>query len=265
VDGAVTDHTDFVARGGPAGGFSVTQASARLSLPLAPIDQRWFPAVSFRYRHLALDRDPGTPIPETLKSLSVSLSASGVLSPDWSFFGSVSPGLADAGGGFTSRGLGIGVIAIATRRFADDFSGGLGVVYDSLARGTGRIFPVATLDWRPAPGWRAFLGFPRTGVAWQVSEALRAEFVGEADFGSFHVASDPAPGGGNRPPLDRTRLEYQAVRVGPALTWQAAPAFRARLAAGVVPVLDVEYRKRNYELKSDTTAAFASLEFTWRL
>lgn len=264
LETGLTGHTAFEARGATAGGISVHQYAARLSVPLAPLAGHWRPTASLRYRHHELDRDPGTPLPEKLQSLSLGFGLAGPLAPDWSLFASVSPGIGSAGGGFTSRGFGLGVLAVATRRFDAGLSGGLGLRYDSLARGTTRILPVATLDWTPAPGWRAFIGFPRTGVSWRGHDTLTAEFVAEMDFGTFYVTDDPLPPGANRPPLDRTRLEYQAVRVGPALAWRAADGCQVRLAAGFVPVLNAEYEQRNYKLKSDATAAFASLELEWR-
>ncbi len=264
VEGGLTGNTAFEARGAPAGGIAVQQYGARLSVPLAPLAGQWRPTVSLRYRHHQLDRDPGTPLPEEFQSLNLSLGVFGPLSPDWSLFASVSPGYGNAGGGFTSRGLGVGVLAVATRKFNADFSGGFGLRYDSLARGSTRILPVATFDWTPAPGWRAFVGFPRTGASWRASELLTLEFVAEMDFGTYYVTDDPLPLGAGKPPLNRTRLEYQAVRVGPALAWRAADGFQVRLAAGVVPVLNAEYEQRNYKLKSDDTAAFGSLELEWR-
>lgn len=264
IDTAFTGQTDFEARGTSAGGVSIHQYGARLSVPLRPVGQQWFPSVGLRYRHHQLDRDAGTPLPENLQALSLALNTYGALTPDWSLFASVSPGYANAGSGFTSRGFGVGVLALASRKFASDFSGGIGVRYDSLARGSTRILPIATLDWTPAPAWRAFIGFPRVGVSWRGSDALSAEFVADMDFGSFYVTDDPAPAGRNKPALNRTRLEYQAVRVGPAVTWRASPGFSTRLAAGFVPVLNAEYEQRNYKLKSDRAAGFASLELDWK-
>jgi hypothetical protein len=187
LDGAFTARTDFEARGAPAGDIAIAQAGLALSVPLRPIDGKWFPSVGLNYKAYELDRAPGTPLPERLHSLGASFSVFGAINPDWKVIASVSPRLANAGSGFSSRGLGVGVVAVATRKFSADFSGGFGVVYDSLARGTGRLLPVATFDWAPAPGWRVFLGFPRTGAAWQAAPDLLAEFVAEADFGSFPV------------------------------------------------------------------------------
>ncbi|MDP3070633.1 MAG: DUF6268 family outer membrane beta-barrel protein [Opitutaceae bacterium] len=264
VDGAFTGRTDFEARGQGAGDVAVMQTGVKLSVPLPPLGSQWFSSIGLEYRDYELDRSPGTPVPETLRSLGASLSVFGALTPDWKFIGRVSPSLANAGGGFTSRGLGVGVLALATRRFSPEFGGGFGVVYDSLARGTGRLLPIATFDWAPAPAWRLFLGFPRTGASWQAAPSLLAEFVAEADFGSFYVTDDPAPRAAGRPALDRTRLEYRAVRVGPALTWNYNPAAHVRLAAGVLPVLEVDYHRRGYKLKSDGAPAYASLELEWK-
>jgi hypothetical protein len=264
VDTALTGSTALSARGAAAGGIGVSQAGFKLSVPLPPIAPGWFPSVGLDYQHVSLDRDPGTPLPGRLQSLGTSVSVFGRLPADWSLLAGISPKLANAGSGLSGDGLGFGVIALATRKLAPDFSGGLGVVYDSLARGTGRILPIATFDWAPAPTWRVFLGFPRTGTSWQVAPTLLAEFVAEADFGSYYVKDDPSPGGLNRPALDRTRLEYQAVRFGPAITWSFAPDARLRVAAGAVPVLNADYHRRQYKLKADDTVGFASVELGWR-
>lgn len=237
VDTALTGQTGFTAGDAAAGGASVTQFSARLSVPLPPVGGQWYPSLSLRYRQRTLDRDAGTPLPERLQALSAGLGFFGRLNPDWSVFAIVSPGVANSGGGFGSQGLSAGVIALASRRFGTDSSAGFGFVFDSLARGSGRLFPVATIDWSPSPGWKAFLGYPRSGVSWQASATLKAEFVAEADFGSYYVKEDPLPRRPGRTPLDRTRLEYRAARVGPAVTWQPDPALSMRLGAGFVPML----------------------------
>lgn len=264
VDGAFTSRTDFEARGAAAGDVAVTQAGVALTVPLPPLDGKWFPSVGLSYKAYDLDRAPGTPLPDRLHSLGLSLAVFSALNPDWKFIGSVSPSLANAGGGFTSRGFGVGVLALATRRFSGEFGAGFGVVYDSLARGTGRLLPIATFDWSPAPAWKIFLGFPRTGASWQAAPSLLAEFVAEADFGSFYVTDDPAPRAAGRPALNRTRLEYRAVRVGPALTWTYDPASHVRLAAGALPLLEADYHRRGYKVKSDGVSAFASLELGWK-
>ncbi len=264
VDAAFTGRVDFTAAGVAAGDMAVTQTGAKLSLPLPPLGGGWFPLLSLRYRHHDLDTAAGTPLPQHFQGLSAGLGVFGNLSPDWSLFASVSPGVANAGSGFTSKGMSVGVIAVASRKFGNDFSAGFGFVFDSLARGTGRLMPVATFDWSPEPGWKVWVGYPRTGVSWQANDALKAEFVAEADFGSFYVTEDPRTPRPGQVRLDRTRLEYRAVRVGPAITWKPDPLVSLRLAAGVVPMVRAEYEARNYELRSENATGFASFELDWR-
>jgi len=263
LESGFTGQTDLEARGAAAGGISIFQTSARINVPLPPLSAQWFPGVSLRYRHHRLDREAGTPLPGDLQSLSLGLNAYGVLSPDWTFIGTVSPGVAGAGG-LGSRGFGVGVMGIALRKFGPDLSAGFGLRYDSLARGSTRILPIATFDWAPAPGWKAFLGFPRTGASWRIDNSWSAEFTAEMDFGSFQMNDDPLPAGRNKPPLNRTRLEYKAVRVGPALKWEASPDLSARLGAGIVPFLEAEYEQRGYKLKSGGATGFASIELDWK-
>ncbi len=264
LDAAFTGRVEFSADGRPAGDMAVTQTAAKLSVPLPPLGGGWFPLLSLRYRHHDLDTAAGTPLPQHFQGLSAGLGVFGNLSPDWSLFASVSPGVANAGSGFTSKGLSMGVIAIASRKFGQDFSAGAGFAFDSLARGSGRLIPVATFDWSPGPGWKVWVGYPRTGVSWEASDALKAEFVAEGDFGSFYVTEDPRTPRPGQVRLDRTRLEYRAVRMGPAITWKPDPLVSVRLGAGVVPMVRADYEARNYELRSDKAAGFASLELDWR-
>lgn len=263
LESGFTGETDLEAGGASAGGISVFQTSAKLNVPLPPLSASWFPGVSLSYRHHRLDRKTGTPLPGDLQSLNLGLNAYGVLSPDWTFIGSVSPGIASSDG-LGSKGFGLGLLALAMRKFDSDLSAGFGLRYDSRARGFTRILPIATFDWAPAPGWKAFLGFPRTGASWRIGNSWTAELTAEMDFGSFQVNDDPLPAGRNKPALNRTRLEYKAVRVGPALRWEASPGLSARLGAGLVPFLEAEYEQRGYRLKSDGAAGFASLELEWK-
>ena len=263
-DTAYTGDTSVQARDASAGSFSVAQFGTEIAVPLPPVGGKFFPILSLRYRHYALDRDPITPLPDRLKSLSGAFTVFSKLDADWSLLASVSPGVHNADSGFSAKGFGVGVIAIASRKFTPNFGAGFGFVYNSLSEGTGRIMPVATFNWTPAPAWRVSLGFPRTGVIYTFSPALDFEFTAEADFASFYVTADPLPGGRNQPALNRTRLEYKSLRVGPAIAWRASPTFSARASIGAVPMLISDYRQRNYRVISEGTAPYASGALEWK-
>ncbi len=264
VDTAYTGDTPFTARGTSAGSFSVAQSGTEIAVPLPPLGSDLFPIVSLKYRHYSLDRDATAPLPDDLQSLSAAFTVFTKLDADWSLLASVSPGFHDAGSTFSAKGFGLGVLAIASRKFTPEFGAGFGFVYDSLSKGTGRILPVATFNWTPAPAWRVTLGFPRTGVIYTFSPELDFEFTAEADFGSFYVHDDPLPGGLNKPALNRTRLEYQALRVGPAVTWRASSALSARASVGAVPLLRADYHQRNYRATADRTALYTSAALEWK-
>jgi hypothetical protein len=265
LDAAATGHTPFKARGVSAGGISVTQAAAGITVPLPPLGEGTFPSVGLDYRDYSLDRDARTPLPSRLKSLEAQFTVVRILNASWTLIGSTNVGVHEAGSTFSSRGFGIGALAIANRKISPTLDAGFGLVYDSLANGSGRLLPVATFAWRAAPDWRLFLGFPRTGAAWRVSPSLSLEFVAEADFGSFHVQDDPLPAAAGRPALDHTRLEYQALRVGTAAVWQLAPHRSLRATVGAVPLLNADYHRRHYKLSSDRVAPFASLALEQKL
>lgn len=263
-DTAYTGDTPFAARGTSVGSFSVAQFGTEIAVPLPPVGGNLFPLLSLRYRHYSLDRDAVTPLPDRLQSLGAAFTVFSKLDANWSLLASVSPGVHNAGSGLSSQGFGVGVLAIASRKFTPDFGAGFGFVYDSLSKGTGRIIPVATFNWTPAPAWRVTLGFPRTGVIYTFTPELDFEFTAEADFGSFYVTDDPLPGGRNQPALNRTRLEYQSVRVGPAIAWRASPAFSARASLGAVPILNADYHQRSYRVKSERAAPYASAALEWK-
>lgn len=263
-DSAYTGATPLEARGASAGSFSVAQFGTEIAVPLPPIGSDFFPIVSLDYRHYSLDRAAGTPLPERLQALSAAFTVFSKLDADWSLLASVSPGFHSAGSTFSSKGFGVGVLAIAGRKFTPEFGAGFGFVYDSLSKGTGRIIPVATFNWTPAPAWRVTLGFPRTGVIYTVSPTLDVEFTAEADFGSFYVTDDPLPAGLNKPALNRTRLEYQSLRVGPALAWRALPTLSARVSVGAVPLLRADYHQRNYRASAERAAPYASAGLEWK-
>ncbi len=263
-DTAYTGDTPFTARGASAGSFSVAQFGTEVAVPLPPLAGDIFPIVSLEYRHYSLDRDAATPLPDRLQSLSGALTVFTKLDADWSLLASLSPGFHNAGSAFSSKGFGVGVLALASRKFTPEFGAGFGFVYDSLSKGTGRIIPVATFNWTPAPAWRVTLGFPRTGVIYTFSPELDFEFTAEADFGSFYVTDDPLSGGRNKPALNRTRLEYQSLRVGPAVAWRVSPTFSARASLGAVPLLRADYHQRNYRATADRTAPYASASLEWK-
>lgn len=265
LDAAATGHTPFKARGLSAGGISVTQAAVGITVPLPPLGEGTYPSVGLDYREYSLDRDANTPLPDRLKSLKAQFTVVRVLNPDWTLIASTGMGVHEAGSTFSSRGLGVGALAIANRKISPTFDAGFGAVYDSLANGTGRMLPVATFEWRAAPEWRVFLGFPRTGAAWQVNPGVSLELVAEADFGSFHVQDDPLPAGTGKPALNRTRLEYQALRVGLAGAWQLTPHRSLRVTAGAVPLLNADYHRRHYKLSSERAAPFVSFALEQKL
>ena len=254
LDAATTGHVSLI-----AGGFSVVQTSANLSLPLPPIGVGTYLSAGLNYHYHALTLDSSTPLPAQLQSLKASLTVVRIIDPAWTFIGSVSPGLHDAGTRFTSRGFGVGTLAVANRKFSNDFSAGFGAVYNSLSRDHGRVLPVASFEWQASPEWKIFLGFPRTGASWQMTDNLAVEFIAEADFGTYYVTTDPQPSLAKKPALNRTRLDYQAFRLGAAAAWRFSPHTSLRATLGAVPMLKADYHQRNYELKSERAAPFFSL------
>jgi hypothetical protein len=258
VDGAVAGDTGFKVGSTRVGGASVDNFRASLSAPLPPLSPTVFETIGLTYADYSFGRDAGTPLPNNLHGLSADLGAVDRLDDDWTLIARVSPGLYNAGSGFSSKGFGVGVFAIAEYRFNANLRGGLGLGYNSLGHGISKVLPVASLDWRPAERWDVSVGFPRTGITYQVNPRWNIGGVAEFDGGAFYNKTDPAPQLTGKPSLADTRLDYLSVRLGGVVSYDIAPGFSVRLGVGAVVLRQADYYQRNYELKSKGAAAYVS-------
>ena len=258
VEGAIAGSTSFKAGSTPAGAASVDNARVSLSAPLPPLSTSVFDTVGITYTEYAFSRNAGTPLPAYLHGLSADIGAIDRIAQDWTLIARVSPGLYNAGSGFSTRGFGIGAFAIAQYQFDPNLTGGFGVGYNSLGHGINRLLPVASIDWKPADGWEVSVGFPRTGVTYTLTPQWKAGAVAEFDGGSYFIKDDPAPRLGSKPSLADTRLDYRSIRTGALVSYEVQTGFSVRLGFGAVVDREANYADRGYKLKSNGTAAYLS-------
>lgn len=258
IDGAVAGSTGFKVGSTRVGGTSADSARVSLSAPLPPISSTIFTTVGLTYTDYSFNRDNGTPLPSNLHGLSLDFGAVDRLDDRWTLIARVDPGLYNAGSGFTSRGFGVGVFAIADYRFSSTLNGGIGLGYNSLGHGISRVLPVASVDWKPADGWDVSVGFPRTGVTYSLAPQWTVGGVAEFDGGAFYIKNDPAPQLKGKPALNDTRLDYLSVRVGGVVSYEIARGFSLRLGVGAVVLRQADYFNRSYKLKSNGSAGYVS-------
>jgi hypothetical protein len=254
---AASGRTDLKSGGTDFGSIRVRDYSLSVGQSITPEFN-----VGLGYELHTLDLGAGaatTPLPTRLKSLTASFSYSQKLSEKWTGVLFASPVCHVAGGSFSGQGFGVTTGVLATCKSSETYSWAIGVAYDSLARGEFRVLPVGGLEWKFAPGWSLALGFPRTAISYQVSDALQISLCAEGNFGSYYVQDDPTPGAPGKPSLARTRLEYSEARTGLAASYKLSPS--SALVATIGEAFDrrFDYHVRHFKLKSRDTAAYASL------
>lgn len=191
------------------------------------------------------------PLPDDFQDLGVELSWQHRLSPDWTLMVQARPGWRTAGTTSLARdGFGTTAAALAMWRVGERLQFAFGAAGDSLASGAQRLLPVAGLDWSFAEHWRLSLGIPRTGVFWQISEALELGLAAEGGWTTYHVRQRNAPTDAYNRPLTGTKLEHLEGRAGIQANWNITPALRLNLAVGVVGARRFEYPDRHLVLKS---------------
>jgi hypothetical protein len=262
VDGTVAGSTGFKVGSTRVGGTTADSARVSLTSPLPPFSPSAFATVGLTYTDYSFNPNPGTPLPENLHGLSADLGVVDRLDERWTLIGRVSPGFYNSGSGFSGHGFGVGVFAIADYQFSSTLRGGIG--YNSLGRGISRVLPIASLDWKPADRWDVSVGFPRTGVTYQLTPEWSIGGVAEFDGGAFYVNHDPAPQLLGKPALNNTRLDYLSVRLGAVTSYDLSRGFSIRLGLGAVVLRQADYYQRNYKLKSTGAAGYGSAAVRYR-
>lgn len=265
IDSAYAGKTDLEARGAAVGEVSVSRFTADLDLPLAPLSESTTLSAGFGYSAFYLNTSGAVALPEQLESIRASLTARHRLDDRWTLLASVSPGLHNAGGKFSSDGFGVGVFALASYRFSDTFSAGAGFTYNSLSESL-PVIPVVGVRWDFAPDWRFTLAFPSTRVSWSASERLSLWLSLDLDTGGFYVKNDPQPssiGVNGRPSLDGSVVDFTSISTALGARYQLTDALGLETSLGYNFSRTADYDERNYEIESDGGAPIARLSLTY--
>jgi len=204
------------------------------------------------------------PLPDKLQDVGVDLTWQHRFNPEWALTIQARPGWRTAGTtALVSDGFGVTGAALAMWRVSDRLQFAFGAAGDTLASGSQRLLPVAGLDWSFAEHWRLSLGLPRTGVFWQVSQALELGLAAEGGWNTYYVRQRGAATYPYGRPLTETKLEHIEGRAGLQANWSLTQAVQLNFSLGVVGVRRFEYSDRDFVLKSGgTPAVYGSLGVT---
>lgn len=204
------------------------------------------------------------PLPDKLQDVGVELAWRRQLSPKWMLLLQARTGWRTAGTTtLASDGFGTTGAALALWRVSERLQLAFGAAGDTLASGSQQLMPVAGLDWSFAEHWRLSLGLPRTGLFWQVCEALELGLAAEGGWNTYYVRQRDAATYPYGRPLTETKLEHIEGRVGFQANWNLTKAVQLNAALGVVGIRRFEYPDRNLVLKSGgTPGGYGSLGVT---
>jgi hypothetical protein len=184
------------------------------------------------------------PLPDRLEGVSFNVGAFKDLTkefgPGWSVMGMLRPGFFADSTHFSGKSFNLSAMLSVGRKVSPDFSWNLGV--GASLRSQNKVLPVSGVRWNFAPDWTLAVGFPRTGVTYKVSEALRLNAGLMFQGGSYYVATARGPGLGN------TYLEYREFRVGSGIDWKIEKNLSVSLDAGAAVSRKFNYYDRSYQL-----------------
>ena len=201
-----------------------------------------------------LAADAAVPLPDQLSVFSLNLGLIRPLNSEWTAALFARPGFYSDFEDVGSRSLNAPVLVTATYTPRREIVWTFAFRLDPFAKNT--VLPVLGVRWQFAPGWNFELGFPHTGLTWQVSGDLALRIDLSFQGGSYRVMHAPAA----VPALGGTLLDYREIRAGAGFDFQLANATTLSLEAGFVTDRRFDYHERNYRLKGDP-AGYLKLSF----
>ncbi len=205
------------------------------------------------------------PLPEKLSTLTAGVTAQWQAAPAWQVTGiaaTVWSSGANRRGFGTSLGSasrGFVVVGMVAHPFSETFSASAGAAYNSKGEGVLKFGPVLSLEWKFAESWTASLGYPTTGISYQLSEQWKFGLEIEGLGGTYYVDQDPLPNQAGQPSLARTQLQFYDVRAGLSATYALKPGTILRLTFGEVLGQEFNYPQRQLKLKSDSHAVYGAV------
>lgn len=206
----------------------------------------------FNYNRLDFGQPAGSPLPDSLQTLSTSLGIDYKIDSEWGVFGAVSPriGLVDNWNNVESDNFDMSGAFGATYDPAKDLSIRFGL---AINPGTSSIpvLPLVGVRWKFEDDWTLNFGFPRTAIDYQLLPNLRLTPI-EVGFegGSFHTGKTYGDSVG-MPQLNNQKLDYTEVRVGIGASYTIVQNVDLGLSSGVVAYRQFDFKNADVSPKVD--------------
>lgn len=209
-----------------------------------PAPETWMFSSALSWERDEFDLTGAVPLPEELEQIGISFMAMKDLSkeigPGWSAMAILSPSFSSDSGKISGDSFSLLGMAMIGKEVSSTLSWNVGVV--GMTRGDMKVFPMLGFRWSFAPDWDLEVGFPNTGVSYQLSETLTLNAGARFQGGTYHISKAPAAGLGN------TYLDYQEIRLGLSAEYQISKNLSVVLDGGMTADRSFDYYDRNLKL-----------------
>lgn len=232
-----------IERSGKIGSAEISHYEFEASFSL-PAPEGWMLSSALSWKRYEFDLTGAVPLPDELEEIGINFMAmkdlSGEIGEGWSAMAMLSPSFASDSGNISGDTFSLMALATISKEVSPTFSWNIGVI--GKTRGGMKVMPVLGVHWRFAPDWDLEIGFPNTGVSYQVSKALRLNVGARFHGGTYYVSKAPAAG------LGKTYLDYQEIRLGLSAEYQISKSLSVVTDGGTTVDRSFDYYDRNLEL-----------------
>jgi hypothetical protein len=247
-----------IERNGKIGTAEITHYEFEASFSL-PAPDTWMFSTALAWKRDELELTGAVPLPKELEEIGLNFMAmkdlSRELGPGWSTMLMLSPSFSSDAGKISGDSFSLFGMATIGKEVSPTFSWNVGLV--GMTRGDMKVIPMLGVNWRFAPNWELAVGFPRTGVSYQFSEALRLNAEVSMQGGTYYLTKAPAAG------LGHTYLDYRETRVGLGAEYQFSPNLSVALDGGMVLDREFDYYDRGLKLDGKS-ASFGRCSLRYR-
>lgn len=233
-----------LSRGGKLGSAEISHYDFEASFSL-PAPDTWRLSSSISWSRDEFKFTGTIPLPKQLESFGFGVMAMKDLAkeigPGWSAMAMLNADFSSDTGKISGDSFSLMAVAMIGKEVSPNFEWQAGLI--GKTRGDMKVFPMIGLRWKFAPDWSLLVGFPRTGISYQASEALTltAGLMG-MQGGTYYVSESTVPG------LNKTYLEYNEMRGGLRAEYQISKNFSVEADAGVTLDRKFDYYDLNYKL-----------------
>lgn len=189
-------------------------------------------------------------LPDELSEVSLNVGFVHRRSPAWSLAAFLRPGIYGDFDQLDGKSFNAPLIATAAYSPSTALTWRFGLNLNAFSENP--VLPILGVRWQFAPQWTFNVGFPRSGLIWDVSDKISLGAGVGFQGGSFRVNRDPRPTPASvGPSLANTYLDYREIRAGLSFDYALTPALELSLDAGVIADRKFDWFDRDYQLDGD--------------